>query len=381
MPAWSNGIITTAADVQAAVQRANQTAIRRGNLALLPQPVTTGSDAVPDTTGLLPCDPQLAPLLPWRGLKRGATITATGSTSLLLMLLAGAMRGTGAWAAPHKYERFDNVTDAHDPLIRMHWRLRIHREFPPEWSVLIGDILTNLRAALDHIFWAVVVQHSGTPSKPHLIQFPIFTKSSGPRGFHTKTRDLRPLVAASVWEVIEALQPFHGDDRAYTSPLEILRWLSNADKHRALHVVGRTAIDLGPTGVESSTQLQVVEDWRYEGPLKDGAVVARLKLKRPPMSAPLNLRPTPAFVLSLPICDDPVEYRSLNSLMPIMTRKVFEVLVHVSDRAGLEPPRLDDLNLGDEHAAVAAELGHGVVYLSGDDDQVRAVPLPKPVDR
>jgi hypothetical protein len=100
MPAWSgNGLISSRADIKAAIQRATQAAIQRGNLALLPEPVTTGTDAVPDTTGLLPADPQLAPLLPWRGLKRGTTITAAGSTSLLMLLLAGAMRGTGSWAA------------------------------------------------------------------------------------------------------------------------------------------------------------------------------------------------------------------------------------------------------------------------------------------
>lgn len=100
MPAWSgNGLITGKADIRAAVQRANQTAVSRGNLALAPQPVTTGAEAVPDATGLLPADPQIAPLLPWRGLKRGTTITATGSTSLLMLLLAGAMRGTDSWAA------------------------------------------------------------------------------------------------------------------------------------------------------------------------------------------------------------------------------------------------------------------------------------------
>jgi hypothetical protein len=99
MPAWSNGIITTAADVHAAIQRANRHAVQRGNLALLPQPVTTGSDAIPDATGLLPADPQLAPLLPWRGLRRGTTVTVTGSTTLLMILLAGAMRDTDTWAA------------------------------------------------------------------------------------------------------------------------------------------------------------------------------------------------------------------------------------------------------------------------------------------
>ncbi|MEU1755121.1 hypothetical protein ABZ436_21045 [Micromonospora matsumotoense] len=42
--------------------------------------------------------PELAPLLPWLGgIRRSATLSASGATSLLLMLLAAPM-AQGAWA-------------------------------------------------------------------------------------------------------------------------------------------------------------------------------------------------------------------------------------------------------------------------------------------
>lgn len=94
--AWAR-TISSKADIQAALQRVSTT--QRGNLAVLPQPVQPATEAVPDSTQLLPCDPRIRPLLPWGGLRRGTTIATTGSLQLPLLLLAGAMRDTGSWAA------------------------------------------------------------------------------------------------------------------------------------------------------------------------------------------------------------------------------------------------------------------------------------------
>jgi hypothetical protein len=143
MPAWSgNGLISSRADIKAAIQRANQAAIQRGNLALLPQPVTTGTDAVPDTTGLLPVDPQIAPLLPWRGLKRGTTITAAGSTSLLMLLLAGAMRGTGSWAAIVGMPQFGMLAAA-ELGVDMD-RVAVVPEPGPDWPTITAALLDGV---------------------------------------------------------------------------------------------------------------------------------------------------------------------------------------------------------------------------------------------
>jgi hypothetical protein len=53
---------------------------------------------VPDAARSVPVVAELVGLLPWPGLRRGATIAATGSTSLLFALLAGGMQ-QGAFAA------------------------------------------------------------------------------------------------------------------------------------------------------------------------------------------------------------------------------------------------------------------------------------------
>ena len=34
-----------------------------------------------------------------------------------------------------------------------------------EWSLILGDLLHNLRSALDHLAWQLVVDGGGTPSQ------------------------------------------------------------------------------------------------------------------------------------------------------------------------------------------------------------------------
>jgi hypothetical protein len=79
----------------------NNAGLGRDTTALAPQLVRPASatQLVADLSRVLPVLPELAGLLPWpAGIRRGATLSAVGSTSLLLALLAGGMR-QGAWAA------------------------------------------------------------------------------------------------------------------------------------------------------------------------------------------------------------------------------------------------------------------------------------------
>ena len=103
-------------------------------------------------------------------------------------------------------------------------------------------VLTNLRAALDHAFWRVVIQHSGLPAQPHRITFPI---ASTEQRFKAPKKELAPLVSSEVWEVIEALQPFHGGDLAHTAPLEVLRWLSKRSQINYFCWFGRVVASPG----------------------------------------------------------------------------------------------------------------------------------------
>jgi hypothetical protein len=77
-----------------------------------------------------------------------------------------------------------SVTGAIEPDNRDQlWKVATEPMPPPDLAV-IGDILFNLRSALDHLAWQLVLRANGRPDRR--TEFPIFTdadlwKSSAPR--------------------------------------------------------------------------------------------------------------------------------------------------------------------------------------------------------
>jgi len=60
----------------------------------------------------------------------------------------------------------------HDSATRMHvYRVHGLPAVPPEWALEIGEIVYQLRSALDHLAWQLVLLDGGTPG--HLTDFPI----------------------------------------------------------------------------------------------------------------------------------------------------------------------------------------------------------------
>lgn len=96
---WT-GSIRPADDARRLLDQVNTASVDKQNTTALAHAVQHADEVElrPDASRLLNVDPQLKPLLPWPGLPRGATINVVGSTSLLLALIAGAMRD-GGWAA------------------------------------------------------------------------------------------------------------------------------------------------------------------------------------------------------------------------------------------------------------------------------------------
>jgi hypothetical protein len=108
----------------------------------------------------------------------------------------------------------------------------------PMWGVRIGEIVHNLRSALDHVVW----QLAGCPThRSSKTQFPIFETAAGfaDRG---RKQFLKGVDERAV-RIIESEQPFfvrgdgtcEGVDR---SPLWHLKQISDVDKHRTLHLTG-----------------------------------------------------------------------------------------------------------------------------------------------
>jgi len=111
------------------------------------------------------------------------------------------------------------------------------------WGILFGDALHNLRSALDHLVWQLVLLNGKTPSGAN--QFPICdtgaTYWSAGWKDGKKTRSTREWRLEGVSDahkaLIDEMQPY----RTRIPPgavhvLSTLRDLSNHDKHRLVHL-------------------------------------------------------------------------------------------------------------------------------------------------
>lgn len=190
------------------------------------------------------------------------------------------------WAAfraerePHSIEaQFDAKARCHVAV------LRVHRDPPPRLSLIFGDLIHNLRSALDHIAWSVArldhpgeeLMKSGTRKK---ILFPI---TQAPKEF--AAHSLIPFISEQAKTIFEGTQPYNGPIEAERHPLASLNRLSNADKHRLLTpVIGAvdiTSVRYRPAAVDVERLLQggitFEQIIRHGDPVEDGTKVAYLR--------------------------------------------------------------------------------------------------------
>lgn len=138
-----------------------------------------------------------------------------------------------------------------------------------EWGVLIGELVHNLRSALDHAVSAAAAE----PSRAH--QFPIVLE----REDWPKQRDGRlKTLPAAVVELIKAQQPFHAQPPLTPERhlLAVLARLSNADKHRLLHTAVLSIAEARPEFQLVQDVADVRDTHVFYGPLERGAELARL---------------------------------------------------------------------------------------------------------
>lgn len=119
---------------------------------------------------------------------------------------------------------------------------------PPDIGATVGDVLHNLRSALDNLTWHTVTQANPHPAKPTLVQFPITEDAK------TFTKDVPkrlPALNPDTVDVFRSLQPWHWREQAaevlgrplddnwhwHDEALGRLAALSNEDKHRNLHAL------------------------------------------------------------------------------------------------------------------------------------------------
>ncbi|MEP6912346.1 MAG: hypothetical protein ABI923_06305 [bacterium] len=93
---------------------------------------------------------------------------------------------------------------------------------PPKVSILTGEVVNNLRTALDYLIYQLAILDAKTVQNG--TQFPI---EDTPAGFQGRSKPYLKGINASHSAKIERLQPYNGVDWT-----RILRTISNPDKHR-----------------------------------------------------------------------------------------------------------------------------------------------------
>lgn len=183
-----------------------------------------------------------------------------------------------------EYDTTSNESHHDDPMVWHEWRLvKAPPSLPMSFSALLGDVIQNLRAALDYSAWAAV-RDDIRATKPTQVFFPLCDTSSE---FREWKRRRSSWFSEATVRVIDWAQPFHADDDQL-HPLRILRVLSNTDKHRLLNILDHAHIELG---VALDPEPPEYDYWAAKGPVAEGDLLGRLSFRRPPFKVMMDVMP------------------------------------------------------------------------------------------
>ena len=154
---------------------------------------------------------------------------------------------------------------------------------PDNWSVVIGEIIHDLRSCLDHIVYQLALRHSRQAMSGS--EFPIFTDAkvfyeNDGRGIPTRQSGMHKIrgVAPLAQEIIRDVQPFNrGQPERHV--LWVLQQYSNIDKHRMLQLT-QTAVDVSDMTIQPTGDIQVGMVRQAEGPMVSGDELARWQVVR-----------------------------------------------------------------------------------------------------
>jgi hypothetical protein len=145
-----------------------------------------------------------------------------------------------------------DVVHEHDLESGLH-TLHVRDPLPPpptRWSLIVGDCVHNLRSALDHLVYQLVIASGVTPKERNNLQFPIcFKPSQWETNGGSKLLGMKP-----EWQrAVENLQPHKRRNEptiAGQHPLEVIATLDNTDKHRELHLAAVASAMLTESGAK-----------------------------------------------------------------------------------------------------------------------------------
>ncbi len=169
---------------------------------------------------------------------------------------------SAAFLADHNAGRFgpDVKPDPNAASQSIQATFRVPDDLLVKYSLMAGDCIQNLRAALDHLAHAL----SGEQRQS---QFPIYATVTD---YAEKGLPRIEGMSATAQAAIERLQPYHAGQNVEGDPLRKLNRLSNIDKHRLLQVVG---LQLTGERVREVERRQPIDPTIHVGYSSTGALV------------------------------------------------------------------------------------------------------------
>lgn len=179
----------------------------------------------------------------------------------------------------------------YDETVTGYWsyRVRVHQQPPAHWGLVIGDILHNLRAALDHLACQLVLENGGIVTKN--TYFPISeTAQQFEASYSAKMRG----ASSEALRLVKGVQAHSSGNIAFWR----LHQLDIADKHRILIPVGAAfshiTLDVGAAfetfGLPKASMKVGIKPADRQFPLRDGA-----ELYRAPMTLKASMDPQFTF--------------------------------------------------------------------------------------
>lgn len=159
---------------------------------------------------------------------------------------------------------------------RYEWNLQIRSPLPSHWSAIVGDVVSNLRSALDTVAFAVITElasRQGIFAKEANIQFPfgkVFESQSKWRWNGDVFDEELVKILKEIMENSEGaiwLNGYPGEGQ-YVSALSQLQAFSNEDKHRRLVAITGTisGFKVGHLSLDPFVvTLTDPETWRWPG--------------------------------------------------------------------------------------------------------------------
>lgn len=178
-------------------------------------------------------------------------------------------------------------------------RWTVGADVPAIIGVYLGEFAYNVRSALDHLIYDLIITNSEDPGEH--TQFPIYdSEVLWDRDIVARDPDRKPSPVRGLTPdqlaVIEKAQPYHvAPKKRPRHPLMQLLRISNVDKHQSLHTAMVKAgkpdfVRFEPSGYKAIVKKKIVKTGTM---VNSGAEIARVKsrwIREPPTDTKVQMR-------------------------------------------------------------------------------------------